>query len=214
MIYFEAHEIFEKIKDILATDGILTPKDVDVAKALGINANSFYQKKFKNSIPYKEVMNFLHGRRISINHFFYGTDPNDCLESFERYKILKLYTANGSCGYGSENERIEYKELLFDERALELLDSKGFSEIIYAVGDSMEPEIKDRGLCFLDRTDRHIKQGKTYVISTIDGLFIKRCFKREKELELVSFNEAYESMFYDFKDVSILGRVKGVLQRV
>ena len=44
-------EIIERIKDILATDSILKPKDIDVAKALNMSPNTLAQAKFKNSIP-------------------------------------------------------------------------------------------------------------------------------------------------------------------
>ncbi len=35
--------------------------------------------KFRNPIPYPQILNFLQERNISINYFFYGSSPKDQL---------------------------------------------------------------------------------------------------------------------------------------
>ena len=74
-------EIIERIKDILATDSILKPKDIDVAKALNMSPNTLAQAKFKNSIPYKAIMDFLESKHICINTFFYGSAPKESVHT-------------------------------------------------------------------------------------------------------------------------------------
>lgn len=68
--------------------------------------------KFRNSIPYRQILNFLEQRKININYFFYGT-PKESLESKEKYKILKLYKVNVSLGIGGMNELVSVEEIPF-----------------------------------------------------------------------------------------------------
>ena len=51
-------EINERLKDILAVNGMGRIKDADVAKALGITPNTYTGMKFRSSIPYPQIMNF------------------------------------------------------------------------------------------------------------------------------------------------------------
>ena len=52
--------------------------------------------KFRNSIPYKQILNFLKQRKININYFFFESSPKESLECEEKYKILKLYKTNAT----------------------------------------------------------------------------------------------------------------------
>ncbi|PZT47809.1 peptidase, partial [Helicobacter valdiviensis] len=45
-------EIIEKLKDILASEGVKNLSAKEVAKELGINPDTFNSMKFRNSIPY------------------------------------------------------------------------------------------------------------------------------------------------------------------
>lgn len=65
----DMEEIIEKLKDILASEGQKSVKTIDVAKALNIHPDTFNSMKFRNSIPYKQILNFLEKRNISINYF-------------------------------------------------------------------------------------------------------------------------------------------------
>ena len=87
-------EVIEKLKDILASQAETSIKTIDVAKALNIHPDTFNSIKFRNSIPYKQILNFLEKRKININYFFYGSSPKESLESENQYKILKLYKVN------------------------------------------------------------------------------------------------------------------------
>lgn len=206
-------EIIERIKDILATDSMLKPKDIDVAKALNMQPNTLAQAKFKNSIPYKAIMDFLESKHICINTFFYGSEPQESVHTFEHYKILRLYSANASLGGGCINEHISTQEIVFDERILAHLKVRD-CELILALGESMESIITDRSLCLVNRKEGSIKNGKIYAVQTNDGLFIKHCFIKDKRLELISANLNYEPMSYDLNEVCILGRIRGVIAPV
>ena len=95
-------EINERLKDILAVNGMGRIKDADVAKALGITPNTYTGMKFRSSIPYPQIMNFLHSKGISINLFFYGKE----VANNKKYKILRLFNVTASLGGGALNENI------------------------------------------------------------------------------------------------------------
>lgn len=96
----EMEEIIEKLKDILASEGQTRIKSIDIARALNIHPDTFNSMKFRNSIPYKQILNFLEQRKININYFFFGSSPKESLECEEKYRILKLYKTNASLGGG------------------------------------------------------------------------------------------------------------------
>ncbi|HEF6519873.1 TPA: S24 family peptidase, partial [Campylobacter jejuni] len=108
----QMQEVIEKLKDILASEGKRDLKTKDIAKELGIHPDTFNSIKFRNSIPYPQILNFLNGRNISINYFFYGVSPKDQLECENKYRILKLYKTNASLGGGGINDSIDCSELI------------------------------------------------------------------------------------------------------
>lgn len=207
----EMEEIIEKLKDILASEGQEKTKGIDVAKALGIHPDTFNSMKFRNSIPYKQILNFLEQRKININYFFFGSSPKESLECEEKYRILKLYKANASLGGGGINEFVEYQEIVVDNALLNFFQSQN-CEFLTSFGDSMEPIIKDGSICVIDKT-KPFKDKGIYVINTREGLFIKQVFKQENGVILHSFNPAFKDVFYDNGDFLLMGVVIGEIRR-
>lgn len=203
-------EVIERIKDVLATDGLLSPKDIDVAHALKISPNTLAQRKFQNTIPYQHVLDFLHNKNISINQFFYGSDPIEVAKHSLKYKILKLYTANVSAGALCENTEVECKDIIFDTT---MLKEMGFyeCEVVRVCGDSMEGAIHHGSLCFIDVRYKDIKNGKIYAINTKDGVFVKQCYHTPTHIILSSMNDIYLPIQYPLEEVNVIGRVKGVI---
>ncbi|EDP4624213.1 S24 family peptidase, partial [Campylobacter jejuni] len=173
----QMQEVIEKLKDILASEGKRDLKTKDIAKELGIHPDTFNSMKFRNSIPYPQILNFLNGRNININYFFYGSSPKDQLECENKYKILKLYKTNASLGGGGINDLIDCSELIVDEKLLNFFGSKE-CEFIACYGESMEPFIKDGSICVIDR-NKAFKNKSICVINTRDGLFIKQVLKQD-----------------------------------
>nr|WP_300912313.1 S24 family peptidase [Helicobacter rodentium] len=178
----EMEEIIEKLKDILASEGQTKIKSIDIAKALNIHPDTFNSMKFRNSIPYKQILNFLEQRKININYFFFGSSPKESLECEEKYRILKLYKTNASLGGGGINEFVEYQEIVVDNTLLNFFQSQN-CEWITSFGESMEPIIKDGSICVIDK-GKPFKDKGIYVINTREGLFIKQVFKQDKSLLL------------------------------
>ncbi|PZT47175.1 peptidase [Helicobacter valdiviensis] len=168
--------------------------------------------KFRNSIPYPQILNFLHKRNISINYFFYGSSIKEILDCEEKYKILKLYKTNASLGGGGINEFVEFQEIIIDNTLLDFFKSKN-CEFITSLGDSMEEVIKGGSICVIDR-NKPFKNKGIYVINTKEGLFIKQVFKKDNGVILHSFNPNYKDMFYSNGEFLLIGAVIGEIRRM
>ncbi len=163
------NEILEKLKDIISTE--LENKrifDKDIATALDINYDNFRKQKARNKIPYYEIMSFLAKRNISINWFFFNQLPESLIENTSNYIILK-YQKNiiGSAGGGAINYEINTEPLIIDKQLLDYINSSyKYTEIIKVFGESMEPDIKDGSLIFVDKSKKEIDYKSIYVINT------------------------------------------------
>lgn len=208
----EMEEVIEKLKDVLASEGNTHIKTKDVAQALNIHPDTFNSMKFRNSIPYKQILNFLEQRNININYFFFGSSPKESLESEEKYRILKLYKTNASLGGGGINEFVQCKEIVMDNALLDFLHTSN-CELITSFGESMEPIINEGSICIIDKT-KAFKNGKIYAINTRDGLFIKQVLKAENGVILHSFNSVFKDVFYNDGDFVLIGAVIGEIRRI
>lgn len=101
-----------------------------------------------------------------------------------------------------------------DDFLIRTMGIKDCNEAIFVVGDSMHELIMDGSIALLDRKDTAIKDGKIYAINSLDGLFIKQCFIRGGVIELHSLNTLYVPLKYDLNEVLILGRVRGVINKI
>lgn len=205
-------EVIEKLKDILASEGKKNIKNKDIAKELNINPDTFNSMKFRNKVPYKQILNFLQKRKISINYFFFGSSPKEYLECESTYRILKLYKTNASLGGGGLNDDLESESLIIDTKLLTFFKTTN-CDLITCCGESMEPTIKDNSLCVIDKS-KVFKDKGIYVINTQEGLFIKQVIKQENGVILHSLNPIYKDIFYKNGEFLIIGLVIGVLSRV
>lgn len=213
----DMNEITERIKDILATEGAMSIKDADVARELGINPNAYAQMKFRNSIPYKEIMDFLSRRNISINLFFYNQENESLQMSEKRYKTLRLFNVKASLGGGAWSDDEDYEEIIMDKKILQKFEHGCGPmydlDIISAIGDSMEPYIMEDDLCMIAMGYPY-KDGEVYAINTPDGLVIKECYKQDDELMLVSYNPLYTPMRFHQCECKIVGKFIGLMRDV
>ena len=208
----EIGEIIEKLKDILASEGNRNVKTKDVAQALGINPDTFNSMKFRNSIPYPQILNFLQKRKININYFFYGISPKETLQCEDDYRILKLYKTNATLGGGGFNEEIEGLEVVFSNQILSILKADN-PKLITCMGDSMEPLLCDGAILLLD-DKKPLKNKGIFAINTRDGLFIKQVLLKENGVILHSLNPNYADCFFKNGDFLNLGEIVGEIKRV
>lgn len=123
---------------------------------------------------------------------------------------------SGSCGFGVMNFE-DFPEI----RTLEVTPAwfnKNFSfynprdiKIITALGDSMEPEIRDGDAVFIDVTDRETLRDGIYLLVVDGEAYIKRVQKLiGKKIALLSTNKAYKDIEVNLDsdiEIRVLGRV-------
>jgi len=208
------NEIIEKLKDILSQE--LDNKkilDKDIALALEINYDIFRKQKSRNSIHYLEIMQFLAKRNISINWFFFGQLPESLVDSTSNYIILNYQkTITATAGAGGINDQIDSTPVVIDKVFLNHINSSyKYTELLSVTGDSMEPDIKENSLIFIDRSKIDINTPGVYVINTLDGVLIKKVsILNNDKIMLESFNKEYETLQVSADDVEVVGRVCGV----
>ncbi len=208
-------EIIEKLKDIVSKE--LENKkifDKDIANVLQIKYQNFRKQKSLNSIPYIEIMSFLAKRKISINWFFFNQLPESLIEETSNYIILQ-YQRNitASAGGGAVNYELNPSPLIIDKQVLDHLNSSyKYTQIIKVLGDSMEPQIKDNSLVFVDKSNKKINRSGVFIISTDEGLFLKKIKVHNNKYVMYSINKQYQDI--QLTDFTVVGKVTGILSQI
>jgi phage repressor protein C with HTH and peptisase S24 domain len=161
-------------------------------------------------------MSFLAKRNISINWFFFNQLPESLIENTSNYIILK-YQKNiiGSAGGGSINYEINPEPLIIDKQLLDHINSSyKYTEVLQVFGESMEPDIKDGSLIFVDKSKKDINDKDIFLISTSDGVFVKKININDDKVILKSNNKAFETIPLSIEEIRVLGRVCGVFIKV
>lgn len=211
-------EITEKLKDILSKEfDYKKIYDKDIALILEINYDTFRKQKARNSsIPYPEIMSFLAKRNISINWFFFNQLPESLIDATSNYIILKYQnTITASTGGGAFNYECETTPLIIDKIVLDHINSSyKYTEVVKNFGESMEPNIKDDSLVFIDKNQVDITRTGIFAINTNNGLFLKNIKLKNNKIILKSTNELYKDIHLHVNDINVIGRVCGVLIKV
>ena len=207
----------EKLKDILSLElGNKKILDKDIAIALEINYDNFRKQKARNTIPYFEIMSFLAKRNISINWFFFNQLPESLIENTSNYIILK-YQKNviGSAGGGAINYEINTEPLIIDKQLLDHINSSyKYTEVLQVFGESMEPDIKDGSLIFVDKSKKDINDKDIFLVNTIDGVFVKSIKVNNDKVILKSNNLNYKDLLFNINKIVVIGKVCGVLIKI
>lgn len=211
------NEVIEKLKDILSQEhGNKIVYDKDVAASLGIEESRFRKQKSRNSVPYFEIMQFLAKRNISINWFFFNQLPESLIEPTSNYIILKYQRGiTVTAGGGGINYEVAPVPLVVDKQLLEHINSNyKYTEVLQVFGESMEPDIKEGSLVFVDKSKTDLVSRGIYLVNTQDGLFVKMINVCEDEISLVSTNKTYHDMQFKRDEIDVIGRVSGVLLEI
>ncbi len=209
-------DTIDKLKDILSQElGNIKVFDKDIANALGISYDNLRKYKSRNKIPYYEVMQFLAKRNISINWFFFKQLPESLIDSTSNYIILKYQrTVTATAGGGGINYHIDSSPIVIDKQLLDYINSSyKYTEILNVFGDSMEPDIKEDSLIFVDKSSVDLKNNSIYIISTPCGLYIKKVYIDNSKVILQSINSNYQDEVFAVEDIKVIGKVCGVLTR-
>ncbi len=214
----EFNEILERLKDIISSKKIgKQVYDKDVAIELGISPATFTTMKKRGSIPYKDIMAFCAKNKISINWLFFDQPAEMLIEETGKFFRIR-YFANlrASAGGGADVFDEDYEYIELSKNMLEEIIGMPIPKHIDAIrvtGESMEPTLEDGSIVFVDRDSRDSSRDGIFIVSTTNGLFIKRVRERvDGKVELISDNRLYTPEILNSDEVSIVGRVVGSME--
>ncbi len=212
-------EVIEKLKDIISESKIGGKVfDKDVANALGIPQATFATMKKRNSIPYKEILEFCALKKISLNWLFFDQAVDMLKEETEKFFRVRYFAdIRASAGGGAEVFGEGYEMLSIDKKILDNIVGLGNKDLeaIHVDGESMEPTLQDGSIVFVDRTQTNINKEGIFIASTTAGLFIKRIRQRaDGMVELISDNKTYSPEVLSADEVTIVGRVVGNIEKL
>ncbi|MBD3793014.1 MAG: LexA family transcriptional regulator [Campylobacterales bacterium] len=210
--------VIEKLKDIISAEKEgRKVYDKDVALALAIPQATFATMKKRNSIPFKEIMEFCAMKKLSINWLFFD-QAVDMLagETDKFFKVRYFSDVRASAGGGAFSFDEEYELLALDRRIMENLTASNLNtiEAINVDGESMEPTLQDGSIVLLDREQKNVHKEGIYVVNTVNaGLFIKRVRQQtDGMIELISDNPSYSPERVSVDEIQIVGRVVGNIE--
>lgn len=184
-----------------------------LAKALNVSRAAVTQAKKNDSIPSKWAPKLSRQYNINPDWLERGIgqeflDQNIFDEIFLQIPKIK---ARLSAGCGSFETESEVKEFYSFRR--DWLSRKGKAKdmvLMDIIGNSMEPELKERDTVLIDQSQRAILAGAIYAVGIADTIVVKRLERRPTELVLLSENSRYPMMTFggeEMNSIRIIGKV-------
>jgi len=215
----QINEIFDTMKDIISSElGEKKVYDKDLAKVLGVHQMTLATMKKRGKIPYDKVLDFCAKRKISINWLLYDQVVESIRDETEKFARIRYFNdiyasaGGGAFNYDEQNEYIN-----IDKKILEHLGVSNAKDIdaINVTGESMEPTLKDGSVVFVDKNNKNIKKDGIFVLSTNDGLFIKRVlYGIDGSCDIISDNPVYPTQTMPKGSFEIIGKVIGSVSRL
>ena len=211
---YDLRNVIAKLKEIISEEkNVKKVFDKDVADALTIPQTTFATMKKRNSIPFKEILEFCANKRLSINWLFFDQAIEMLEEETERFFQVHYFSdVRASAGGGAFNFEEDYEILSIDKTIMKSI-VPSFNNTLEAInvdGESMEPTLQDGSIVFIDREQTNINKDGIFIASTTAGLFIKRIRQRaDGMIELISDNKAYSPEIITPNEIEIVGRVVG-----
>jgi SOS-response transcriptional repressor LexA len=214
---YDLKMVIIKLKDIISEEkNVKKVFDKDVADALAIPQTTFATMKKRNSIPFKEIMEFCANKKLSINWLFFDQAIDMLAEETDKFFQIHYFSdVRASAGGGAFTFDENYEVLTVDRTIMNNVITSSNQEIdaINVDGESMEPTLQDGSIVFIDRTQTNLSKDGIYIASTTTGLFIKRIRQRaDGMVELISDNKAYSPEIMLADEVKIVGRVVGNIE--
>lgn len=211
---YDLRTIIVKLKEVISEEKkVKKVFDKDVADALAIPQTTFATMKKRNSIPFKEIMEFCANKKLSINWLFFDQAIHMLEEETERFFNVHYFSdVRASAGGGAFNFDENYEVLSIDKTIMNTLVASlpNRLDAINVDGESMEPTLQDGSIVFIDREQKNINKDGIFIACTAAGLFIKRVRQRaDGMVELISDNKAYSPEIITASEVEIVGRVVG-----
>jgi len=214
---YDLKNVITKIKQIIAEEkNVKKVFDKDVADILAIPQTTFATMKKRNSIPFKEILEFCANKKLSINWLFFDQAIEMLAEETDKFfQVHYFQDVRASAGGGAFNFDENYEVLSIDRTIMgNIVSSTNEAlEAINVDGESMEPTLQDGSIVFIDRDQTNINKDGIFVASTTAGLFIKRIRQRaDGMIELISDNKAYSPEIITSEEIQIVGKVVGNIE--
>jgi len=210
-------DIIARLKNHISKITGASVTDKEVAEAIGMTNINLYQLKRRSSIPYEKIIAYCNNECLSLDHVFLGKELENKTDSDE-YLVKFFDDVYGSCGGGSENEQSSERYIKLDKVIIDTIRPTGINiniEAIRAVGDSMEPKIKDGAITLVDRNDVNIQKMGIFAVKTDEGLMIKRLHKSSaSSVDIISENTIYPSRTVELGNIDVLGRIIGLVEKI
>ena len=210
------NEVMDRVSLVIEKDLKMKPKDNVIAKYLGISPTNYANLKSRNRIPFEEIAYFSAKYKVSVNWILFNQKISSMVVEEEKYYSLKVIDRiNASCGGGAfEEDNIEFSYIKLNKETLEKLgySSSNGLEAIKVVGDSMYPTLKDKELILIDKNKNKYNSSSVFLVNTTNGLFVKRLKTNGDKIDLISDNKEYSNLTLCSDEVTILGKVLGVLE--
>jgi len=189
-------EISKRLREARVKAGLSM---ADLANLAGISEKTLWNYENGRTARTKVLKRLAQILHIDYEWLIKGTPS----KSEEHQKVCDLSTLiqvkfypdiAASAGYGAIDEKEESTVMHLDRYFLQVLGVRGVKniEIIKAVGDSMEPFIKNGEYVIIERT--HVARNNEIVIAVVDGeVYVKRLQKDpvRRIVKLTSANPAY-----------------------
>lgn len=142
--------------------------------------------------------------------------PADLPNLAERFAFVRRYDVRASAGNGALTTADELEGGDFVAFRADWLHRIGVSprqaEVLIAIGDSMEPTIRDGDLLLIDRSFDRPKDNGIYVLVLGGMVLVKRIqTRRDGSVVLLSDNQRYENEVVpadELPDLKVEGRVR------
>ncbi len=172
--------------------------DAQLCQLLGFSSSAFANRKKSGSIPFAELIEAAHSRKVSLDALFFDEPPLHVNAQKKRIKArdevelvhVPYYDAVGSCGAGSWIDSATVIETVPYARAW--LVREGLNPdntvIIGSRGDSMYPVITSGERLLLDRSKTDTSMGGIFAFVFQGELSIKYAQRAEGGLLISSEN--------------------------
>lgn len=123
---------------------------------------------------------------------------------------ISIVDVTACCGNGVDN----FQETLLGEISIPLEQFKSITttapeniKLIKAVGDSMDPTIKDGDMVWIDTANYFISSDGIYLLRMPTGLAIKRVQAGFNNISIKSDNPKYSDITADIGEIKVIGKV-------
>lgn len=213
----ETPKIGEKIRELRKKVGM---SQKEFAEAIGVSYGALQGYEYGEVEPRKVILHAIAARfGLSLSYFNPTLKKSNLLNIINEAENKKIYlnfydNVRASAGYGSFADDSVAKKIPVSAQFLRDVLRVPVKEydIIRAMGDSMEPFIKDNDLVLVDRTEM-ARNGDIVIAILEDSLYVKKYLfdPIQKIIKLTSLNDFYQDIIIKPQEqiqLTIVGKVK------